>query len=104
MSLCTTAGAGDLLYMKSASNRNLMQILPLQLNLPYFIEEFQSADLQLLSRPHTFRNYFWTPNEALVLKHYQFLFKYNHPILAMNVDYSHKICHSVCPTNNKHTG
>jgi hypothetical protein len=54
MSLCTTAAAGALLYAKPASNRNLLSILPLQLNLPYFIVEFQSVDLQLLSRPHTF--------------------------------------------------
>ena len=64
MSLCTTAGAGALLYTKPASNRNLLSILPLQLNLPYFIEEFQSVDLHLLSRPHTFWNYFWTHNQA----------------------------------------
>jgi hypothetical protein len=51
-SQCSSAAA--LLDTKPASTRNLSSILSLQLNLPYFIEKFQSVDLQLLSRPHTF--------------------------------------------------
>jgi hypothetical protein len=37
------------------------------------------------------------------LKYYQFLFKYYHPILAMNVDYSDKLYLLVCPSDNNRT-
>jgi hypothetical protein len=34
-----------------------MNLEPLQSNKPYFIEEFQSGEIQILSRPCTFSKY-----------------------------------------------
>jgi hypothetical protein len=57
---------GALLLPKSASAGCFIVCISPKFNLPYFLEEFQSADLQLLSRPETFRIYFLT-FEVLVI-------------------------------------
>jgi hypothetical protein len=43
-----------LLHSKPASARNLKAVFTFLFNLPYFIAESGSVDLQLLSRPCTF--------------------------------------------------
>jgi len=49
-------------HRKVVSIANLHSIFPLQFTLPYFMEESPSADLQLLSRPHTCWHYFSVHN------------------------------------------
>jgi hypothetical protein len=57
------------------------------------------------SAVHTnFGNISWNSG-ALVLKYFQFLFRYNIilSVQAKNVECSHKLCLAVLPTNNSHT-
>jgi len=51
MPLSMAAATGPLLHMK---HREFRGHFPLQVNIPHFMAESQSTDLQLLSRPHTF--------------------------------------------------
>jgi hypothetical protein len=48
---------------------------------------FSECWLQLLSRPCTFRKYFSTHNRVLVLKYWQFLFKYCLSVFTTNVNW-----------------
>jgi hypothetical protein len=86
MSLSTWAATRALRHTKHGNSES---IFPLQFNLPYFIDEFRRADLQLLSYPRTFWKYFWAHDWFLVLEYWQVLFEY---CLAVNVDFSLKLC------------
>jgi Zn-dependent protease len=52
----STAAVAEVLSHKTPAYAGILILFffPLQFNLPYFIEESQSADLLLLSRPCTF--------------------------------------------------
>jgi len=67
MSLSTAAGTNHYHIQSLHLPGVLESILPLPFNLPSFIEESQSADLQLQSRPHCFWKYFSTHDGVLVL-------------------------------------
>jgi hypothetical protein len=88
---------GALSHAKPASTGNWESVFPLQFSLPYFVGEFWRADLQLLSDTCTFWKYFLAHDWDL-------LFKLAVPLeecLAVNVDFSHKLCRCVPITDNR---
>jgi hypothetical protein len=66
MFLSVAAVMGALSHMKPASSGNLDSTFPLKFNLPQFLEESQSSDLQHQSKPYT---YVLTHDGALCLKY-----------------------------------
>ena len=91
----TAAVTGPLLQRKHESTMNLNSIFLLQFSFPCFKQESWNANLQLPSRPCTFRHM-----KELTFKQYQFFFQYYLSIPAMKEHCSQKLNPPMSTTNN----
>lgn len=87
---------GAFSHWKSASAGIDKSAFPLHINALHFIKQYFSGDLQLLSRPRTYREKnVPTHDEDLVLKYWLSFSEYCLLVLTKNVNFSRKLSGSV---------